>query len=431
MAEGNSKFRLLLVTGDKYPPYRVDSAVLFGKELKGRGQTVDWLLQSEAHCAAPYSTLWMGCNMWVGPNDLRETFGGRLRKHLLDFINDFRVFRLIRARQYDFVQVKDKPISALLALLAARLNGVRFLYWMSFPITEGLILAAKEGTARYPLLNFVRGMVGRFLLYRIILPCARHVFVQSDQMRADVAAMGIPPGKITPVPMGISIDSFPECAVSHSVGDSDATLDIKHIVYLGTLSKLRKLDFLLRVFALVREQMPGTMLDLVGGGGDSSDQAFLEQEAQALGIREHVLFTGFLPMEEAWAYVKKADVCVSPFYPTYILNSTSPTKLIEYMALCKPVVANDHPEQSLVIRESGAGICVPYEEGAFASAIVMLLRNRDMAADMGRKGRAYVEANRTYKVIGDIVEDAYLMLLRTSGSAARLPGHPGTEQSRI
>ncbi len=42
-----------------------------------------------------------------------------------------------------------------------------------------------------------------------------------------------------------------------------------------------------------------------------------------------------------------------------ILRAASPTKLVEYMAMGKAVVANDHPEQKRVIEESGAGYCVP------------------------------------------------------------------------
>ncbi len=88
-----------------------------------------------------------------------------------------------------------------------------------------------------------------------------------------------------------------------------------------------------------------------------------------------MVFVGQLPQAQALRYVREADVCVSPFYPTAILQSTSPTKLVEYMAMGKAVVANDHPEQKRVIEESGAGYCVPYEEQPFADAIVKLLKD--------------------------------------------------------
>jgi glycosyltransferase involved in cell wall biosynthesis len=115
-------------------------------------------------------------------------------------------------------------------------------------------------------------------------------------------------------------------------------------------------------------------------------------------------------MEEGWRYVARAAVAVSPFYPIPILRSTSPTKLVEYMAMGKPVVANDHPEQRKVIVESGGGICVAYDEAAFADAVVELLSNPDKASIMGRRGRRYVEEYRSYAVLADQVEQRYLEL---------------------
>ncbi len=73
----------------------------------------------------------------------------------------------------------------------------------------------------------------------------------------------------------------------------------------------------------------------------------------------------------------------------------------------RPVVANDHPEQKLVIDDSGVGLCVPYDEQAFSDAIVTLLEQPEMAEEMGRKGRAYVERTRSYERIADLVEYSY------------------------
>ncbi|MFX4861179.1 hypothetical protein ABTC05_19260, partial [Acinetobacter baumannii] len=49
---------LLIVSSDNFPPQRVDISVLFGEQLAARGHRLDWLLQSEDACDAPYSTQW-------------------------------------------------------------------------------------------------------------------------------------------------------------------------------------------------------------------------------------------------------------------------------------------------------------------------------------------------------------------------------------
>jgi glycosyltransferase involved in cell wall biosynthesis len=151
-------------------------------------------------------------------------------------------------------------------------------------------------------------------------------------------------------------------------------------------------------------EKPGAKLWLVGSSEKPEDLSFLHNEAKQLGVEERVIFTGFLSREKALAYVRKADVCLSSFYPTPILNSTSPTKIIEYMAMGKPVVANEHPEQSLIIEQSNAGICVPYREIDFSKAVLYLLDHPKEAARMGTKGRKYVEKYRTYPNMADQVD---------------------------
>jgi Glycosyltransferase len=401
------KLRALFIASDKFPPFRVDVSVLFGEEMISRGHTIDWLLQSFKPCHSSYEATWQGGQVWVGATDTGTSKLARTRKHLLAIVNDFRMFRLLRYTQYDLIQVKDKYISALLAIIAARLYRVKLVYWISFPAPEASLYMAKSGLGRYPMFYLFRGLVLRWLLYHVIIPSADHVFVQSEQMKKDIAALGVPPEKLTPVPMGLSLRMFP-----HEIPRqmSDTCKPHETVVYLGTLNRNRRLDFLLSVLTKVLRECPNTTLYFVGDGDEPADRQILEEECARLGIQDAVIFTGFIPREEALRYVARADVCVSPFYPTPILNSTSPTKLIEYMALGKAVVANDHPEQRLVIEESSGGICVPYDGQAFADAIIYLLQNPHHARQMGDCGHRYVVEHRNYEKISEVVELQYLKI---------------------
>jgi len=89
----------------------------------------------------------------------------------------------------------------------------------------------------------------------------------------------------------------------------------------------------------------------------------------------------------------------------------SPTKLLEYMLFSRPVVANDQPDQRLVIEESGGGYCTPYDAAAFADAIVRLLEEPDRAREMGLRGFEYVRRRRSYRSIADAVESCYRRLV--------------------
>ena len=403
------KFRLLVISSDPYPPTRVDVAVLFGEELAGRGHKIDWLLQSEAPCRRSYVTAWAGGRVWVAAANHRPALLSRLHKHFAGIWNDAKVFILLKGDTYDAVEVKDKFIGGVFALLAARLYRKRFVYWLSFPFPELYLTKARDGLAPYPLLYRLRGMSFAFLLYRVLLRAADHVFVQSEQMRRDVAARGIPLSKLTAVPMGIKLDS--RTAATAPVSRSKIAAGQPCFLYLGALGRERRIDFLLRVLVRVRCEVAAVKLYLVGRGESPEDEEFLQQEARRLDVLPAVAFIGQLPQQEALRYVQDADVCVSPFYPTPMLNSTSPTKLVEYMAMGKAVVANTHPEQQLLIEQSGCGYCVPYEENAFADAIVTLLRAPDLARTMGERGRRYVLEHRGYGTIADGVEREMLRVV--------------------
>ena len=301
--------------------------------------------------------------------------------------------------------------------MAARRYRKRFVYWLSYPFPEDYLYRAKEPDARYPLLYFIRGSVFKFLLYRVLLPAADHIIVQSEQMKLNVAAEGVPLHKMTAVPMGIKTEQLLKASAT---GKRQLIPEgVRCFLYLGTFRSVRKIDFLVRVLAQVRAVLPDVQLYLVGSGDDPSDEQTLLAEAARLGVSDALVLTGQLPQAEALRYVAEADVCVSPLYPTPVLDVGSPTKLVEYMAMEKAVVANDHPEQRLVLEESGAGYCVPYVEADFADAVIKLLKNPEVARGMGVRGRSYAIQNRSYTGLADIVEEMFLTLKEGVGLSGR------------
>jgi glycosyltransferase involved in cell wall biosynthesis len=406
--------RLLVISSDTYPPMRVDVTVLFGEELAQRGHQIDWLLQSEQSCQHAHEIAWGNGRILVGPTDVRDSLLHRVRKHILGILHDFSVFSLLRNGSYDAVEVKDKFVSGAFALMAAKLYRKRFIFWLSYPFAEEYLLRARDGTARYPMLYRIRGLAFKVLLYRLLLPHADHVFVQSEQMKRNIIEEGIDAAKMTPVPMGIRQSGAPPRVTREARRIFSKTEPV--ILYLGTLSKVRRLGFLIRALALVRAHVPEARLYLIGRGDAADDQSLLVEEAAKLGLSDAVVFVGPLPQPEAFQYVAEADVCVSPLFPNPILNAGTPTKVVEYMAAGKPIVANDHPDQRQLLDESGAGFCVPYEEAAFANAIVKLLQSADLAEAMGGRGPAYVAKHRSYKTIADSVEAQLCRTIQRDGN---------------
>jgi glycosyltransferase involved in cell wall biosynthesis len=404
------KHRFLFVTADEFPTYRPDVEILFGKELLGRGHRIDWIASGPTGEDGIVETRWRGCRAWLAPVRSGAGVFGSLRNHLRALRNELRILPLARREHYDFVQVKDCYLAALVGLLAARLSGTPFFYWHSFPFPEASLEQATVPGSRHPLLYRLRGRVLHLLLYRIICPAADHVFVQSDEMLRQMARSGIDPGKMTAVPMGVDeqvLDAAGPGCRSAGRGDRKGPT----IVYLGALDRLRRLDFLIHVFAAVAARHPDARLCLVGDGHDPADVDLLRETARACGVEDRLEITGFLPRERALEHVAAASVCVSPLPPGPVYEVSSPTKVLEYLALGRPVVANHIPDSRTVLTESGGGVSVPYEVEAFAEAVCHLLTDRQRADCMGRRGREYVREHRTYRVLADALERRYADLL--------------------
>jgi len=404
------KLKILFITSDKYPPIRPAARAIFGEELVKRGHIIDWLIQAEKDCEVSHKQSYGNGTAYISATDDGKSRWNRLRKHILDIINDFRMFGLIKRSDYDIVQVKDKYLAALLALMLAKFKRIKYFYWLAYPHAEASLYSAKMAYARYRWITYFKGIAYRFVIYKLILPYADHAFVQSEQMKRDIISEGIPADKLTPIPGSLSLDQIPYKPLSED-NSRQHSLGYKKIVYIGTLISVRRLDFLVRVMRKVVKKFPDAKLYLVGKGEQPKDEELICAEIKRMGLNQTVILTGQLPMQEAIAYVADADVCLSPYYPIPILNSTSPTKLIEYMAMGKAVVANDHPEQSQVIEESGAGYCSPWSEDKFSEAIINLLDDPSLAREMGLRGRKYVEEYRTNSKMADIVENTYYKLL--------------------
>ncbi len=410
--------RLLFLTAETCPTFRADVNVLFGKYLPRHGIHSDIVAGktpgTEGHAE------WGG-----GEAYLCDVSGGQAKKHIKTLWHGVRHLRRAKKSRYQAIQVRDMPVLAAFGLLAARLKGLPFYYWMSFPMPEAQIALARERGFSAGLMKFLfpwlRGRIGRFLLYRVVLPGADHVFVQSARMKEDVATKGVDPAKMTPVPMGVDVaDIDPDQLLP---AEDPRLAGRRVLVYLGTQDRPRRVEVLFEMLALLRKTIPNVLLVLVGDTEDEIHRNWLRQQAVAAGVADDVLWTGWLPMKQGWRYITTAEVGLSPFPRGFLLDSASPTKVPEYLALGVPVVCNDNPDQASVIRNSGAGYCVPYTAEAFADAVRAILDADDARRSAMRNGgREFVAQHRDYRMLGGKLALHYEALFRSAVRGnARLP----------
>ncbi len=403
-----NQLHILFFTAEQWPTFRPDVVALFGKYLPRHGITCDLVTEHNINSEGKPEIPWGG-----GRAILCKVLRSRTGHYLVKFWHNLRNLISMDANKYDAIQVRDMPVTALLALLVARIKGVHFFYWLSYPQSEGQIDRAKarglKGGMRFwfPLMQ---GALGKWLLYRVVLPRADHVFVQSRQMQLDIARQDIPIAKMTPVPMGV--DTEATSLESIQPADDQRLAGKRVVVYLGTLDRTRQIETLFQMLALVKHQIPNILLVLVGDTEDTSHRDWLKLQAAVAGVTDDVLWTGWLPSEQGLRYVRAAEIGLSPIPRGYLLDMGSPTKAIEYMALGLPVVANDNPDQAMALEESGAGICVLLQGDAFAEAVISLLKDPDLMQRMGTKGCEYVVEKRGYDSIARMVAEVYLDLGR-------------------
>ncbi len=161
------------------------------------------------------------------------------------------------------------------------------------------------------------------------------------------------------------------------------------VAYLGVMGPNDGLEYLLRAVAHIVHAVQRTDIQFVLiGGGDLRPK--LIRMSATLGVAEVVQFTGRIPDEEVIALVSSADLCVAPD-PKDALNDVSTmNKIIEYMALGKPLVAFDLLEARVSAGEA-AVYATPNDPVDFARHILDLLASPERRRMMGRIGRQRFE----------------------------------------
>jgi glycosyltransferase involved in cell wall biosynthesis len=344
-----SNHRLFCAARDHYPAFRVDVSELFSRWLVGAGYRIDWLMArggpgpSEIVIASPEERTFV-----LGAGSIRARLAG------LRLIGKIAV--AILRGEYDIVQARDRSTSSVLFLVLAKLAGRPFVYWMSFPMLEATLERARDPREAIPtwrrLAMRAYVTVGKPVLYHIVLQAADHVFAQSMRMKVALIQRGVAAQKITPVPMAVSVDRFNQSNIAPT---DDRRLDGRNVLlYMGMSTPGRRIDVIVRALgALVRKGHDAVLVLL--GDTRPTDRGSLLDIAREEEVADRLIFTGHLPLARALGYVRRADVCLSPCPPNPLLVVGTPTKLVEYLAMGRPVVANDHPDQREVLEASSTG----------------------------------------------------------------------------
>ncbi len=160
----------------------------------------------------------------------------------------------------------------------------------------------------------------------------------------------------------------------------------KYLVgYMGVMGEPEGIDYLLRIVRyLTQEKNRQDIQFMLIGNGPAAEK--LKALSEKLGVSEFVEFTGFKTGEELLERLSSCDVCVEPSPTSAYNENCTMNKILEYMALGKPIVQFDLREG----RRSAAGASLyakPNDEMEFSQRIIELLDAPQLREKMGAEGR--------------------------------------------
>lgn len=401
------KINICMLLGLRYDPkMRIVPQIGIASYITNFGHNVTWILSSE-EAADVQETIFDCVRVFVIPCKYRKGLLKPITKILYAFRRMRFVFGNFKQERYSMIFVRDSVFDALLALYIKRRYNVPFVFEMSNPIEQDWEFHKVHRSKHKYFWYFISKIEAYIIMYA--LHKADLVLPTTKWMVEDFTMKGIEGSKMMPHPNGIDISRSSD-ADGDAIRRRHNLEDSSVVVYVGTMDKMRHLDILIHVFSEVKKSRKDVKLLMVGDGNDKSN---LERLAGELGIRDDVVFTGQVYFNEIPNFIAAADVGVSPVPPLDFYKLSSPIKMFEYMALCKPVVANyEIPEQEEVMQESGGGVLVKFEAESFANGIIKLLDDLERAKEMGRKGHEWVVKNRSYENMAREVEKRYFELLK-------------------
>ena len=280
---------------------------------------------------------------------------------------------------FDIIHAANPPDLFFLLVAPFKLLGKRFVFDHHDLSPE--LYDVREGGKGHPI---VRGAL--LAMERLSCRMADLVIATNESYKAiEMARDGVPESRIVVVRNGPDLDDFKPVEPAPGLAQPGKTL----IAYMGVIAVQDGVDYLLRALdCLVHELRLDDFHCVVIGDGTALPA--LKVMAERLGLSDYVHFTGWVQRAEIPSYLSAADICVAPEPSNAYNDRCTMIKMMEYMALAKPIVAFGLPEH----RRSADGSAVyaePNSEFDFARQIASLMNDPVRRQQMGRHGRQRVE----------------------------------------
>jgi len=190
------------------------------------------------------------------------------------------------------------------------------------------------------------------------------------------------------------------------------------ILFLSNLGVKKGIFVLLEAFSDVIAAVPDCTLTIAGGGKELEEiKAIVEKQPWA----NQVSILGRLPREETVDLYRSHTLYTLPSF-----GEPYATTILEAMSCGRPVVSTDTGGVPYMILPGG-GITVPPKDApALAKALVQLLKDKESAAAMGQRNRAWMLKWNTWNAVINQLEEIYAEVgqRRQANGGAMTVGYP-------
>ncbi|WP_374686156.1 glycosyltransferase family 4 protein [Promineifilum sp.] len=316
-------------------------------------------------------------------------------------------WQLHRRAPYRVVQTHNLPDFLIFAALPVKLSGGRAILDIHDLMPEFYAARFGVGLDSRPV---------RLVLWQERVSCrfADHVITVSEHWRQTLIRRGVPAEKCSVV-MNVADDRiFQPSPVPEPLPHNPGGL---HLIYHGRLVERYGLDLAVRAVAMVRDEMPGVRLTLLGVGEHADE---LNRLIDELGLRAHVeLYNELRPLAELPPFVRAADLGVVPYHNDTFTDGLLPTKLMEYAALGMPAIAS----RTTAIESTFGGTMValfePGDVEGLAACLRALYRDPARLNELRDGSRRFNERYNWPKIGG-----AYVALVGRLGAGRRAAEQP-------
>jgi glycosyltransferase involved in cell wall biosynthesis len=212
-----------------------------------------------------------------------------------------------------------------------------------------------------------------------------------------VKKLGVPPGKIITVPMGVDLASWPERPFDKKTGTQ--------IVSYRRLEPIYNIELFLRAIPEIRKVVSSPVRFVIAGAGSQKNN--LLNLASELGVSESVRFTGALTQTELTNLVYESDLYISTS-----LSDTTSVSLLEAMASgLVPVVSDIPGNREWIENEKNGYLFSPRSKDQLVSQILRALAATELWQKIARANRKTIIALASWQNNMQAIEKSFIKLL--------------------